>query len=82
MYTFLAKEISNLLPDVKLVDPALETVKTAKQMLTEADQLNSSDQPGTMKLYSTGDFQELQTGAEKWLPGDHFTCEHVDIPGD
>ncbi|KRM74515.1 glutamate racemase [Limosilactobacillus coleohominis DSM 14060] len=81
-FPFLAKEISNLLPDVKLVDPALETVKTAKQMLTETDQLNSSDQPGTMKLYSTGDFQELQTGAEKWLPGDHFTCEHVDIPGD
>lgn len=81
-FPFLSKEISNLLPGVKLVDPALETVKTAKQMLTDTNQLNDSDQAGEMKLYSTGNYEDLQKGAEKWLPGDHFTCEHVDIPGD
>lgn len=81
-FPFLSKEISNLLPGVKLVDPALETVKTAKKMLADSDQLTGNDQPGEMKLYSTGNFKDLQTGAEKWLPGDHFTCEHVDIPED
>ncbi|WP_295729930.1 glutamate racemase [uncultured Limosilactobacillus sp.] len=81
-FPFLSNEISKLLPDVKLVDPAFETVKTAKQMLTDADQLSGRDHPGDMKLYSTGDFKELQAGAQKWLPGDQFTCEHVDIPGD
>ncbi|WP_251547175.1 glutamate racemase [Limosilactobacillus caecicola] len=81
-FPFLSKEISNLLPDVTLVDPALETVKTARQMLTDTDQLHDHETTHTMKLYSTGDFKELQVGAEKWLPGDRFTCEHVNIPGD
>lgn len=82
-FPFLSKEISNLLGEkVKLVDPALETVKTAQKMLKDSDQLSDNSGKGSLKLYSTGDYEGLKEGAEKWLSGDEFTCEHVDIPGD
>lgn len=81
-FPFLSKEISNLLPGVKLVDPAYETVRTAKEQLQKADQLSGNTTKGELNLFSTGDEHELEIGAQKWLPNDTFTCRHVDIPGD
>lgn len=82
-FPFLSREISNFLGNqVVLVDPALETVRTAKKLLQEHNLLNDSTSKGSLTLYSTADNAELVKGAEKWLAGDDFTCNHVDIPGD
>ncbi|WP_251545865.1 glutamate racemase [Limosilactobacillus caecicola] len=82
-FPFLSREITNFLgSNVTLVDPALETVKTAAEMLQTTDSLNNNTTKGTLTLYSTADNAELVQGAEKWLAGDQFTCNHVDIPGD
>ncbi|WP_295728843.1 glutamate racemase [uncultured Limosilactobacillus sp.] len=82
-FPFLSKEITNFLGEqVVLVDPALETVRTAKKLLADQDLLTDSKDKGSLTLYSTADNEELIKGANKWLAGDQFTCNHVDIPGD
>ncbi|HIX35763.1 MAG TPA: glutamate racemase [Candidatus Limosilactobacillus merdigallinarum] len=78
-FPFLANEIKHSLGDqVTLVDPALETVREAHEWLTEHSQLNDASQP-TMKLYSTGNVNDLITGADKWLTGSHYHCDHLSL---
>lgn len=78
-FPFLAKEIQHSLgSEVTLVDPALETVREAHEWLEQHDQLNDESQP-TMKLYSTGNVNDLITGADKWLAGSHYHCDHLNL---
>lgn len=78
-FPFLRQEISNKLgPDVQLIDPAFETIRQAKELLTSKDQLNTNLTP-SINLYSTGDVDELIAGAQKWLPNGYSKCEHIQL---
>lgn len=75
-FPFLATEISTSLgKDVRLIDPALETVNQVKQLLTEKNQL--SNQKASYHLYSTGNRQDLIAGADKWLAGRYDSCNQL-----
>lgn len=78
-FPFLTQEIKHSLGDnVTLVDPALETVREAHEWLSKHEQLNENEKP-TMKLYSTGNVNDLITGADKWLAGSHYHCDYLDL---
>lgn len=78
-FPFLQKEIKQCLgTQVTLVDPALETVREAHDWLKQHDQLNENAQP-SFKLYSTGNVNDLITGADKWLAGSDYHCDHLDL---
>lgn len=80
-FPFLTKEISKKMgPAVKLIDPALETVNQVKTMLTAKQLL--SDQPASYVLYSTGNRQDLEAGAEKWLNGQYDSCNELKLGED
>lgn len=80
-FPFLTNEIKQKMgPNVKLIDPALETVNQAKKLLTENQLL--SDQPASYQLYSTGDRKDLVAGADKWLAGHYDSCNSLQLEGD
>ena len=65
-------------PNVRLIDPAYETIKQAQATLT-AQELLADQDAGTVKLYTTGDRADLVTGAQQWLAGQFTSCDHVDL---
>lgn len=78
-FPFLGHEIRQYLgDDVTLVDPALETVREAKEWLIKHDELNSNPSPD-LKLYSTGNINDLITGANKWLQHSDYQCAQLDL---
>lgn len=78
-FPFLAPEIHNKMGDgVKLVDPALETVKQAAKYLTDHDLLASSSKR-QVHLYSTGNVHDLIAGGDQWLGGQYDDCLHIDL---
>lgn len=78
-FPFLSKEIQQKMGNkVKLVDPALETVREAQQYLSDHDLL-AGPQESHVHLYSTGDVHDLIAGADKWLPGQYDECLHIEL---
>lgn len=81
MYPFsiFAKEIHNKLgSNVQLIDPAFETIRQAKELLTSENQL-SDNLTSSINLYSTGDVKDLVAGAQKWLPNGYSKCAHIEL---
>ncbi len=80
-FPFLRAEIQQKVgPNVRLVDPAVETVQAVKRKLAACDLLapvDNTDQQVT--LYSTGQKADLMRGADQWLAGQYDTCQHVDL---
>lgn len=69
-FPFLAPEIHRTLgPEVKLIDPAQETVAVAAKWLQD-HQAEAPKQSPVYHLYSTGDLAGLQAGVKQWLPAD------------
>lgn len=78
-FPFLAPEIQRKLgQDVQLIDPAFETIKQTKQVLT-AENLLAPHQTPTVALFTTGKEEDLRAGAHQWL-GDHYSsCQHTEL---
>ena len=71
-FPFLAPEISKAVgPTVALVDPAKETVATAKSWLEQHQAMGNHAHPN-YHLYSTGNLPDLRAGVNKWLLSGHF----------
>ncbi len=62
----------------KLIDPAFETIRQTKELLTSENQL-SDDLASSIDLYSTGDIKDLVTGAQQWLPNGYSKCAHIQL---
>ena len=78
-FPFLAPEIQQKMgPNVRLIDPADETIKQAQATLTTQGLLADQD-AGTVKLYTTGDRADLVAGAQQWLAGQFTSCDHIDL---
>lgn len=78
-FPFLQKEIHNKLgSNVQLIDPAFETIRQAKELLTSENQL-SDDLTSSITLYSTGDVKDLVAGAQQWLPNGYSKCAHIEL---
>ncbi|MBB1123835.1 glutamate racemase [Limosilactobacillus albertensis] len=78
-FPFLQKEISNKLgANVQLIDPAFETIRQARNLLTSEKRLSNNPSP-IIDLYSTGDVNELIAGAQKWLPNGYTKCDHIKL---
>lgn len=78
-FPFLSKEITHKLgSQVQLIDPAFETIRQAKELLTQQDLLSDAATP-TIDLYSTGDVNDLIAGAKQWLPDGYTKCEHIQL---
>lgn len=78
-FPFLQKEIHNKLgSNVQLIDPAFETIRQAKELLTSGNQL-SDDLTSSIDVYSTGDVKDLVAGAQKWLPNGYSKCAHIQL---
>jgi glutamate racemase len=78
-FPFLAPEISRTLgKTVTLVDPAKETVATAKKWLEDHQSLGNHVHP-QYYLYSTGNLADLQAGVNKWLLSGKFRLETAEI---
>ncbi|WP_076461234.1 glutamate racemase [Limosilactobacillus caccae] len=81
-FPFLQQEISNKLGDnVRLIDPAFETISQTKDLLTSRGLLSDGRKPA-IDLYSTGDVKDLVAGADKWLPDGYTRCQHLDLRED
>lgn len=80
-FPFLRQEIRQKLgADVQLVDPAYETVRQVKKLLTAKSQLASTSNTNPqVNLYSTGNIADLRRGANQWLAGHYGSCQHLDI---
>ena len=71
-FPFLAPEISKAVgPTVALVDPAKETVATAKSWLEQHQAMGNHAHPN-YHLYSTGNLPDLRAGVNKWLLSGNF----------
>lgn len=78
-FPFLAPEIQQKMgPDVLLIDPAYETIKQARETLTNQHLLTDRD-AGTIKLFTTGERADLVAGAQQWLADQFTSCDHVDL---
>ncbi|MBB1098969.1 glutamate racemase [Limosilactobacillus agrestis] len=78
-FPFLQKEIHNKLgANVQLIDPAFETIRQARELLTSENQL-SDNLTSRVELYSTGDVKDLVAGAQKWLPNRYNKCAHIQL---
>ncbi|CAJ1186214.1 glutamate racemase [Companilactobacillus paralimentarius DSM 13238 = JCM 10415] len=79
-FPMLKKQINDYLPDTKLIDPAVSTVKVTTKYLTENDLLTDSKQR-TLKLYATSDIEEFSRLAKRWLKTDIDEISLVNIGG-
>lgn len=78
-FPFLSTEIHHTLgKDVKLIDPAFETVKQVQKTLQTTDAL-APTQAARVELYTTGVTADLRAGAKKWLDNRYDTCDHIDL---
>lgn len=78
-FPFLAPEIQQKMgADVRLIDPAYETIKQAQATLTARNLLTDQD-TGTVQLYTTGARADLVAGAQRWLAGQFTSCDHIDL---
>lgn len=78
-FPFLSNEIQRKMGNkVKLVDPALETVREAQQYLSDHNLL-ANQKKSHVHLYSTGDVHDLIAGGDKWLAGQYDSCLHIDL---
>ena len=64
--------------NVQLIDPAFETIRQAKELLTGKNQL-SDNLASSINLYSTGDVKDLVAGAQQWLPNGYSKCAHIQL---
>ena len=80
-FPFLRKEIQQKMgSNVRLVDPAFETVQQVKRSLAEQSLLAPEENPfRRVNLYSTGRKEDLQRGANQWLGGRYNLCNHLDL---
>lgn len=64
-FPLVSDNIRRLFPQMPLVDPAEQIVKTAMNYLTEQNLLNDQKVPGQLNIYTTGSVDEYQMKAEK-----------------
>ncbi|MQS76538.1 glutamate racemase [Companilactobacillus halodurans] len=79
-FPMLKKQINAYLPDTKLVDPAVNTVKVAQNYLT-ANNLLSDDKHRTIKLHATADLDDFSKLAKRWLMTEIAEISLVNIGG-
>lgn len=79
-FPMLKKQINDFLPETKLVDPAVSTVKVAKKYLAENDLLTNTS-GHTLKLHATSDIVEFSRLAKRWLQTEIDEIDLVDIGG-
>lgn len=78
-FPFLAPEIRHKLGrKVQLIDPAFETVKQTKQVLTANDLLAPHQTP-TIDLFTTGKEEDLRAGAHQWLNNHFSSCQRIEL---
>lgn len=78
-FPFLAPEIQQKMgAEVKLVDPAFETIKQLHALLNEHDLLAPAGHK-TVDLLTTGKEADLVSGAQQWLNGEYTSCQHVQL---
>ncbi|WP_201308308.1 glutamate racemase [Companilactobacillus farciminis] len=65
-FPMLKEQISDYLPDIKLVDPALKTVEQAKKYLTDNNLLTDSKNR-VLQLHATANIEEFSKLAKRWL---------------
>lgn len=80
-FPFLSAEIRQKMgSDVRLVDPAFETVQEVKRLLTTQQLAAPIDNPDRrIALYSTGQQADLKRGADQWLAGQYDSCQQIDL---
>ena len=79
-FPMLKKQIDDFLPETKLVDPAVSTVKVAKKYLAENNLLTNTS-GHTLKLHATSDIVEFSRLAKRWLQTEIDEIDLVDIGG-
>ncbi|HIY93214.1 glutamate racemase [Companilactobacillus sp. HBUAS56275] len=79
-FPMLKKQINDFLPETKLVDPAVSTVKVAKKYLAENNLLTNTS-GHTLKLHATSDIVEFSRLAKRWLQTEIDEIDLVDIGG-
>lgn len=65
-FPMLKEQISDYLPDIKLVDPALKTVERAEKYLTDNNLLTDSKNR-VLQLHATANIEEFSKLAKRWL---------------
>lgn len=68
--------------NVTLVDPAKAAVAKLKQILTAQNQLNTSQQAGTLQTFTTGNVADFSTIARQWLKNPTLVAQQATIQGE
>ncbi|ADL43084.1 glutamate racemase [Caldicellulosiruptor obsidiansis OB47] len=78
-YPFLQDVIKKVLPDVMLINPALETAKQVFEVLKENDMLNNSSEEPTYYFYASDNLKKFESVASIFL-NEKIKCEEkIDI---
>ena len=78
-YPFLQDVIKKVLPDVMLINPALETARQVFEVLKENDMLNNSSEEPTYYFYASDNLKKFESVASIFL-NEKIKCEEkIDI---
>lgn len=76
-FPLLSEHIARELPGVKLVDPAIQTVNTLKQMLEARGLLAGPDSQAEYRFFVSGELDSFKRNLRMVLGRDDYPVEHV-----